>query len=37
VLAALGPPDAPALRERAGELFTRLGVENLAAVVPAYW
>ena len=37
VLAALGPPDAPALRERADELFTRLGVENLAAVVPAYW
>lgn len=36
VLAALGPPDAPALRERADELFTRLGVESLAAVVPEY-
>ena len=37
VLAALGPPDAPALRERADELFTRLDVGNLAAVAPEYW
>ena len=37
VLAAVRPPDAPALRERADELFSRLGVENLAAVVAAYW
>jgi len=36
VLAALGPPDAPALRERADELFTRLDVGNLAAVAPEY-
>ena len=37
VLAALAPPDAAALRERADELFTRLDVANVAAVVPAYW
>jgi class 3 adenylate cyclase/tetratricopeptide (TPR) repeat protein len=37
VLAALRPPDALALRERADALFTRLDVGNLAAVVPEYW
>jgi tetratricopeptide (TPR) repeat protein len=37
VLAALRPPDAPALRERADELFIRLDVRNVAAVVPEYW